>query len=55
MSAFEIRMMFQGYLERSFMAQAGDIEALTNLLGRPPRRYQDFAREIATSWGTQKQ
>ena len=54
-SAFDIRMMFQGYLERGFVAQAGDAAALTKLLGHPPRRYQDFAREIATSWGTQKQ
>jgi uncharacterized protein YbjT (DUF2867 family) len=54
-SAFDIRMMFQGYLERGFVAEAGDVEALTKLLGHPPRRYQDFAREVATSWGTQKQ
>lgn len=54
-SAFDIRMMFQGYLERGFVAQPGDAAALTSLLGHPPRRYQDFAREIATSWGTQKQ
>ena len=54
-SAFDIRMMFQGYLERGFVAEAGDVEALTKLLGHPPRRYQDFARETATSWGTQKQ
>ncbi len=54
-SAFDIRMMFQGYLKRGFVAEAGDIEALTKLLGHPPRRYQEFARETATSWGTQKQ
>ena len=54
-SAFDIRMMFQGYLERGFVAESGDIEALTKLLGHPPRRYRDFARETAVSWGTQKQ
>ncbi len=49
-SAFEIRVMFQGYLERGFVAEGGDIEKLTSLLGHPPRRYQDFARETAASW-----
>ncbi len=54
-SAFDMRMMFQGYLERGFVAEAGDVEALTKMLGHPPRRYEDFAREMATSWGMQKQ
>jgi uncharacterized protein YbjT (DUF2867 family) len=49
-SAFDIRMMFQGYLERGFAAEAGDIETLTQLLGHPPRRYEDFAAETAESW-----
>jgi hypothetical protein len=49
-SAFDIRMMFQGYLERGFGAEAGDIETLTDLLGHAPRRYEDFARETAELW-----
>jgi uncharacterized protein YbjT (DUF2867 family) len=49
-SAFDIRMMFQGYLERGFIAEAGDIETLTHLLGHPPRRYEDFATETALNW-----
>src|ERR1700680_2554747 len=49
-SAFDIRMMFQGYLERGFVAGAGDIETLTKLLGHTPRRYQDFARETVLNW-----
>ncbi len=49
-SAFDIRMMFQGYLERGFVAEDGDIEALTKLLGHPPRRYEDFARETVEAW-----
>jgi hypothetical protein len=32
-SAFDIRMMFQGYLERGFVAETGDVEKLTKLLG----------------------
>jgi uncharacterized protein YbjT (DUF2867 family) len=49
-SAFDIRMMFQGYLERGFAADEGDLEALTALLGHTPRRYQDFARETNLEW-----
>ena len=49
-SAFDIRMMFQGYLERGFIADSGDIETLTELLGHTPRRYQDFARETVLNW-----
>src|ERR1700722_11369478 len=46
-SAFDIRMMFQGYLERGFTAEAGDLEPLTELLGHGPRRYEAFAAETA--------
>ncbi len=49
-SAFDIRVMFQGYLERGFEAGPGDLETLTGLLGHPPRRYEDFATEAAKSW-----
>ena len=49
-SAFDIRMMFQGYLERGFVAEAADIANLTALLGHEPRRYRDFARETAEAW-----
>jgi uncharacterized protein YbjT (DUF2867 family) len=49
-SAFDFRMMFQGYLERGFIAGPGDIEILTKLLGHKPRSYENFARETAQSW-----
>lgn len=48
--AFDLRMMFQGYLERGFVAGDGDIKALTELLGHPPRSYEDFAQETALAW-----
>jgi uncharacterized protein YbjT (DUF2867 family) len=51
-SAFDIRMMFQGYLERGFAAEEGDIETLTKLLGHLPRRYEDFAKETLGGWQT---
>jgi uncharacterized protein YbjT (DUF2867 family) len=49
-SAFDIRMMFQGYLERGFAAEHGDLETLTELLGHSPRRYEDFARQTTLAW-----
>jgi uncharacterized protein YbjT (DUF2867 family) len=51
-SAFDIRMMFEGYLQRGFVAEEGDRETLTALLGHAPRRYEDFARETILAWGT---
>jgi uncharacterized protein YbjT (DUF2867 family) len=49
-SAFDIRMMFQGYIERGFSAEDSDMETLTKLLGHSPRKYADFADETARAW-----
>jgi hypothetical protein len=49
-SAFDIRMMFQGYLERGFRAENSEVKALTKLLGHAPRPYEDFAKEEASAW-----
>jgi len=51
-AAFDIRMMFQGYLERGFASGEGDLETLTALLGHAPRAYEDFARETVREWQT---
>jgi hypothetical protein len=53
-SAFDIRMMFQGYLERGFAAEKGDLETLSELLGHAPRSYEEFARETALEWQNNK-
>jgi uncharacterized protein YbjT (DUF2867 family) len=53
-SAFDIRMMFQGYLERGFAAEEGDLKTLTELLGHAPRSYEEFARETALEWQVNK-
>ena len=53
-SAFDIRMMFEGYLERGFVAETGDVETLTQLLGHAPRPYEDFAKETVLSWQKQQ-
>jgi uncharacterized protein YbjT (DUF2867 family) len=52
-SAFDIRMMFQGYLERGFAADKSDLAILTKLLGHAPRSYEDFARETVLEWRKQ--
>jgi len=49
-SAFDIRMMFQGYLERGFVAEPEAVEKLTKLLCHAPRSYEDFAAETAALW-----
>ncbi len=49
-SAFDFRMMFEGYIERGFAAEPGDLETLTALIGHPPRTYEAFARETAAEW-----
>jgi uncharacterized protein YbjT (DUF2867 family) len=49
-AAFDIRMMFQGYLERGFVAEDSDSATLTKLLGHEPRAYEDFARETLGEW-----
>jgi uncharacterized protein YbjT (DUF2867 family) len=49
-AAFDIRMMFQGYLERGFVAEDDDAATLTQLLGHEPRAYEDFARETMGEW-----
>ncbi len=54
-SAFDIRMMFQGYLERGFIAEASDVTKLRILLGHEPRGYKDFARETAQTWASREQ
>jgi hypothetical protein len=51
-AAFDIRMMFQGYLERGFVAEDGDAAIFTKLLGHEPRAYDDFANETMHEWQT---
>jgi hypothetical protein len=49
-SAFDMRMMFAGYLERGFAADGKAVATLTTLVGRAPRAYEAFARETADTW-----
>jgi uncharacterized protein YbjT (DUF2867 family) len=49
-AAFDIRMMFQGYLERGFVAGDQDAATLSKLLGHEPRTYEDFVNQTIREW-----
>ncbi len=44
--AFDMRLMSERFLTDGMIPEAGDVERLTKLLGRPLRSYRDFASEI---------
>ena len=45
--AYDMRMMAERFLTDGMVPEAGDVEQLTTLLGRPLRAYRDLAAEIA--------
>ncbi|WP_029363830.1 SDR family oxidoreductase [Herbaspirillum lusitanum] len=47
--AFDMRLMSERFLTEGMIPEAGDVERLTALLGRPLRSYRDFASGIAAS------
>jgi uncharacterized protein YbjT (DUF2867 family) len=47
--AFDMRLMSERFLSDGMLPEAGDVERLTALLGRPLRSYFDFASEVAAS------
>ena len=49
-SAFDRRMMLQGYFERGFASTDTEVARVTKLLGHAPRSYEAFARETAEVW-----
>ncbi|MEP6502366.1 MAG: NmrA/HSCARG family protein, partial [Betaproteobacteria bacterium] len=48
--AYDLRAMMRRYQADGAVATPDDLVRLTTLLGRPPRSYRDFAREMARSW-----
>jgi uncharacterized protein YbjT (DUF2867 family) len=47
---FDFRLMYRFFQENGFTATREDIERQTRLLGHPPRRFEDYARETAAAW-----
>ncbi|HEX2917305.1 MAG TPA: NmrA family NAD(P)-binding protein [Edaphobacter sp.] len=49
-TAYDLRMMFQGFFDRGFASTPTEVERITKLLGHAPRSYEDFAAQTAASW-----
>ena len=47
--AFDMRLMGERFLTDGMLPEAGDVERLTTLLGRPLRTYRDFVTEITAA------
>ncbi|MBR1220602.1 NmrA/HSCARG family protein [Bradyrhizobium sp. U87765 SZCCT0131] len=47
--AYEMRLMAERYVSDGMIPQAGDVERLTTILGRPLHSYRSFATKLATS------
>jgi uncharacterized protein YbjT (DUF2867 family) len=45
--AYEMRLMAERYVSDGMIPEAGDIERLVQILGRPLHSYRSFAREVA--------
>jgi uncharacterized protein YbjT (DUF2867 family) len=49
-TAFDLRIMFQGFFDRGFASTETQVARVTKLLGHAPRSYQDFAAETSELW-----
>ena len=49
-SAFDLRMMFQGYFDRGFASTETEVSRLTKLLNHAPRSYEEFVVETEAMW-----
>ncbi|WP_409190973.1 NmrA/HSCARG family protein [Bradyrhizobium sp. RDM4] len=47
--AFDMRLMSERFLSEGMIPEAGDVERLSALLGRPLRSYRNFVAEIAAA------
>ena len=48
--AYDLRVMFQGFVERGFSNTEVQTAEFAALLGREPRTYSSFAEELAREW-----
>jgi len=47
--AYDMRLMGERFLSEGMIPEAGDVQRLTGMLGRPLHSYRDFATEIAAA------
>jgi uncharacterized protein YbjT (DUF2867 family) len=52
--AYDIRVMYQGYVERGLTVSQSDSARLATLLGHEPRSYRSYAEELAKQWAVAK-
>jgi len=48
--AYDLRLMFQGFVERGFRNTEDQTARFAALLGHQPRTYSSYAEELATEW-----
>jgi uncharacterized protein YbjT (DUF2867 family) len=48
--AYDLRRMFEGFVERGFRNTEEQTARVAALLGRPPRTYSSYAEELAAEW-----
>jgi hypothetical protein len=44
--ALDMRLMAERFVTEGMVPDAGDVDRLTRLLGRPLRSYRDYVRQI---------
>lgn len=49
-SAYDLRLMLARFQADGMLAKASALDIMTSLLGRAPRRYEDFVRETVQGW-----
>ena len=50
--AYDLRVMYQAYVERGSATSQEDVASCVSLLGHEPRSYRSYARELAKQWAT---
>jgi uncharacterized protein YbjT (DUF2867 family) len=48
--AYQVRAMFQGWVERGWTTSPSDVAGGASLLGHRPRTYRSYAEEMAKQW-----
>lgn len=48
--AYDLKVMMRRYQEDGAVASKAEVERVASLLGHRPRRYRDFAAEVARGW-----
>jgi uncharacterized protein YbjT (DUF2867 family) len=47
---FDLALMYRDFARRGFVASEGEVAQMHELLGRPPRPYEDYVRMQAAEW-----